>query len=67
MMKASESCKEKGFATHSNHLLGGLDRKTVGLDGGTGTGGLSLLVLALDLGALAFAGVRGIEKHVQGS
>lgn len=26
-----------------------LDRKTVGLDGGTSTGGLGLLVLALDL------------------
>lgn len=35
--------------THSHHLLGGLDRKTVGLDGGTSASGLSLLVLALNL------------------
>lgn len=39
--------------THSDHLLGRLDRKTVGLDGGTGAGGLGLLVLALDLRVLA--------------
>lgn len=35
--------------THSDHLLGCLDRKTVGLDGGTGASSLSLLVLPLDL------------------
>lgn len=55
--RRSSILSESG-CTHSHHLLGGLDRKTVGLDGGTSASGLSLLVLALNLYMLADEGDR---------